>query len=51
MRPIFAWYDFWVGVFYDKRKSILYILPIPMIGLKIELKQNETTVDNSVDKR
>lgn len=35
---IFAWYDFWVGLFYDKNKKILYFFPIPTCGLKISRK-------------
>lgn len=33
---LFAWYDFWVGVFYDQKKKVLYILPFPMFGVKVE---------------
>ena len=33
----FAWYDFWVGLYYDTKKRTLYICPIPMCGVKIEL--------------
>jgi hypothetical protein len=40
IKIIFAWYDFWIGLFYDKNKKILYIFLIPMIGLKIERKQS-----------
>lgn len=32
----FAWFDFWVGVYYDRRNRRVYILPLPMIGLMLE---------------
>ena len=34
--PLFAWYDFWIGIFYDKKNRRLYILPLPMMGVKIQ---------------
>ena len=35
IKLIFAWYDFWIGFFYDKVRSKLYFFPIPMIGFVI----------------
>lgn len=29
---LFAWYDLWVGVFWDASKRKLYVLPLPCIG-------------------
>lgn len=36
VKPIFAWYDFWIGVFYDQKMRRLYIFPIPMFGFYVE---------------
>jgi hypothetical protein len=33
---IFAWYDFWIGLFYDRQKRRLYIFPIPMFGIQLD---------------
>ena len=37
IRPIFAWYDLWIGVFVDTKNRRIYIFPIPCIGLRIDL--------------
>jgi hypothetical protein len=33
-RVSFAWYDLWVGVFYDQRKRIVYVCPLPCVLLE-----------------
>lgn len=38
MKIKFAWYDIWIGAFYDVKKQILYICPLPMILLVFKFK-------------
>jgi hypothetical protein len=36
IKPMFAWYDLWVGAFWDRKNKVLYLFPLSMLGLKIE---------------
>jgi hypothetical protein len=36
IRPIFAWYDLWVGAFWDGTKRRLYLFPIPCLGIVVQ---------------
>ena len=36
VRFLAAWYDLWVGAFWDSEKRRLYILPIPCLGIVLE---------------
>jgi len=39
VKPMFAWFDLWVGVFIDKPKRRIYIFPIPCLGVVIQLPE------------
>lgn len=36
VRFIFAWYDLWVGAFWDQKGRRLYLLPFPCCGIVIQ---------------
>jgi len=36
IKPFFKKEDFWIGLYHDKEKRVLYFCPFPMIGIKIE---------------
>jgi len=31
--PIAAWYDMWIGAYWDRRRRRLYVLPVPCLGV------------------
>lgn len=33
---LFAWYDLWIGIYIDRFRDKVYILPLPMMGIVIE---------------
>lgn len=37
VKPIFAWFDFWVGLFWDSGNRRLYVFPVPMLGIVIQI--------------
>ena len=49
IRPIFAWYDFWVGAFIDRSKRRLYLFPVPMIGVVIQWPAPEGSIREDAD--
>lgn len=36
VRPVFAWYDLWIGVYVDRRAPALYVFPVPCVGVRID---------------
>lgn len=42
VRPLFAWYDLWVGAYWDRANHRLYVMPIPCFGFVIERRTRWT---------
>ena len=42
VEPLFKWFDFWIGFFWDSKKKWLYFLPIPMFGVIIKFEYVST---------
>jgi len=36
-----AWFDFWVGFYYDRKKSILYLCLLPTVVFAFSLKGHD----------
>lgn len=40
LHPVFAWYDLWVGAYWDRKSRSLYLM-IPFVGLRIDFTKLE----------
>lgn len=38
IKPLFAWYDMWMGVYWDRKSRRLYVMPLPCIGFVVEVQ-------------
>lgn len=36
IRPVVAWYDLWVGAFWDSKRGRLYLMPLPCLGFYVQ---------------
>lgn len=37
IRFFFAWYDWWIGAYWDRSNRLLYLCPLPMVGVKLRI--------------
>ncbi len=38
---VVAWYDLWIGMYYDRKGEWLYILPLPCLGVRVRRRIRE----------
>ena len=38
LKVIFAWYNLWVGAYWDRKARYLYLM-VPMVGVRLNLAQ------------
>ncbi len=36
-----AWYDIWIGLFWDRKEKIAYFCPFPMVVIKIRMNRRK----------
>lgn len=39
VRLIFAWFDMWIGAYWDARSRRLYVFFVPMLGVVITFRE------------
>lgn len=37
IRPIIAWFDCWIGAYWNRDSRTLYLFPVPMFGIAVQL--------------
>lgn len=45
---VFAWFDFYVGLFYSRKKKALYVFLIPCIGIMIRRSRKRVTITGAL---
>lgn len=41
---LFAWFDLWVGAFWDRKARKLYVFPVPCVGLVFDFGERARRV-------
>lgn len=41
IKPLFAWYDLWIGAYWDRSARRLYVLPLPCVGVVFDFGKRD----------
>lgn len=47
VRFLFAWYDAWIGAYWDRQNRRLYVLPIPFFGVVLDFGKPDPAVEEA----
>jgi hypothetical protein len=39
IKPFFRWYDLWIGAYIDTAAGVVYICPLPMVGVRVQYRR------------
>lgn len=47
LKAFFAWFDFWVGLYWNWKKRVLYLVPFPTIVFGFGENEKDISVDKT----
>jgi hypothetical protein len=45
MKVFFAWFDFWIGFYYDRKNRVLYFCPFPCVVFQFGEKKKDRLLE------
>jgi hypothetical protein len=36
----FAWYDLWIGAYWDRKQRVLFVCPLPMLLVELSFRRD-----------
>jgi hypothetical protein len=39
IKVFFAWYDLWIGAYWDRKERVLYVCPLPTIAIAVKFTE------------
>jgi|JI9StandDraft_1071089.scaffolds.fasta_scaffold365936_2 hypothetical protein len=49
VRLFFAWYDLWIGAYWDRERRMLYLCPVPCFGIALKVFPKFDLINENVE--